>query len=76
MEQVIAGILEKTLVGGAFLYLLYKFTSDFSVSQKDIVKGLTQIAGGMTKMSKTLVDVSTSLHNLDDRVKKLEEERK
>jgi hypothetical protein len=62
MEQVIAGIFEKSLVGGAFLYLLYMFIAKFSVSQEMIVK--------------TLGEISQTLSTLDERVKKLEGEKK
>lgn len=66
MEDLILKIIENSLVGGAFLLLLWKFITDFSSSQKGIVDGLTQ-------MSTTLVKVSETLNNLDDRVKALEE---
>lgn len=62
MEEVIASILEKSLIGGSFLYMLWMFTNKFNVT--------------LEKIANTLVDVSNSLHNLDERVKKLEEERK
>jgi hypothetical protein len=69
MEEVIYGLLEKSLVGGAFLYLLYMFVTKFSTSQEMIVKE-------MVKMSKALNNVSNTLSTLDERVRKLEEEKK
>lgn len=62
MEQLIANLLEKSLVGGAFIYLLYMFITKFSVSQELIVK--------------TLGEISHTLSTLDERVKKLEGEKK
>jgi hypothetical protein len=62
MEELIQGILEKSLVGGAFLYLLYMFTTKFNVT--------------LERIADTLVEVSKSLNNLDERVRKLEDEKK
>lgn len=61
MEELILKIIENSIVGGAFLYLLYMFTNKFNVT--------------LERIANTLVDVSQSLSNLDSRVKKLEEER-
>lgn len=61
-EQLIATVVEKSLVGGAFIYLLYMFTNKFNVT--------------LEKVADTLVDVSQTLNNLDERVKKLEEEKR
>jgi hypothetical protein len=65
MEELIYGILEKSLVGGAFLYLLYQFTTKFTKTQEDIVNGLT-------KMSETMSEISNTMSTLDERVKALE----
>jgi hypothetical protein len=62
MEELIQGILEKSLVGGAFLYLLYMFTTKFNVT--------------LERIADTLVEVSKSLNNLDERVRKLEDDKK
>lgn len=69
MESIIANVIEKSLVGGAFIYLLYMFVTRFSVSQENIVRGLSDIASKMT-------DISHTLANLDERVRKLEGEKK
>jgi hypothetical protein len=62
MEELIQGILEKSLVGGAFLYLLYMFTTKFNVT--------------LERIADTLVEVSKSLNNLDERVRKLEDDKR
>jgi hypothetical protein len=66
VEELILKIIENSLIGGAFLFLLYQFVTKFTKTQEDIVSGLTQ-------MSTTLVKVSETLNNLDERVKALEE---
>lgn len=66
MEELILKIIENSLIGGAFLFLLYQFVTKFTTSQENIVSGLTQITN-------TLIEVSNSLKTLDDRVKALEE---
>lgn len=76
MEQIIAGLIEKSLVGGAFVLLLWKFITDFSKSQRDIVLQMGKMNTQMVKMSGALSDVSNTLSNLDERVRMLEEEKK
>lgn len=66
MEELILKIIENSLIGGAFLFLLYQFVTKFTATQESIVQGLTNI-------SETLVKISESLSKLDDRVKALEE---
>jgi hypothetical protein len=66
MEELILKIIENSLIGGAFLFLLYQFVTKFTKTQEEIVTGLTN-------MATTLVKVSETLNNLDERVKALEE---
>jgi hypothetical protein len=66
MEELILKIIENSLIGGAFLFLLYQFVTKFTKTQEDIVSGLTSVAT-------TLLKVSETLNNLDERVKALEE---
>lgn len=58
MENIIASILEKSLVGGAFIYMLYMFVTKFSVTQE--------------KIANTLIKVAKSLDSLDKRMGTLE----
>lgn len=66
MEELILKIIENSLVGGAFMFLLYQFVTKFTKTQEDIVTALSGIAN-------TLVQISDSLETLDERVKALEE---
>jgi hypothetical protein len=75
MDELILKIIENSLVGGAFLFLLYQFTTKFTVSQERIVEGLAEMQKGQLEMSNTLSDVSHTLSNLDDRVRALEEKK-
>ena len=59
-------LVENSLVGGAFMFLLYQFVTKFTKTQENIVDGLSDIA-------KTMHEISTNLKNLDERVKALEE---
>lgn len=66
MEELILKVIENSLVGGAFLFLLYQFVTKFTKTQEAIVSGLQEI-------SKTQSDISHTLTTLDERVKALEE---
>lgn len=61
MENIIASLLEKSLVGGAFLYMLWMFTTKFNVTLENIAD--------------TLHQVSHTLTSLENRVSKLEEKK-
>jgi hypothetical protein len=58
-EEVIAGLLEKSLVGGAFIYMLHFFLGKF--------------ASTLDNVSSTLDDVSTTLVNMNSRMEKVEQ---
>jgi uncharacterized coiled-coil protein SlyX len=66
LETVIAGLLEKTLVGGAFIYLLHYFVNKQSVT-------LEGIANTLLKISNTLTRLDTRMGKLENRVEELEE---
>jgi hypothetical protein len=68
LEEIIANLAQKSLVDGAFLYLLYHFVTRFSATQDTIVTKMGEI-------SNTLTDVSNTLATLDERVRKLEGEK-
>lgn len=72
MEELILKILENSLVGGAFLFLLYQFTTKFTVSQEKIVDGLAEMAKNQVEMVNTMSDISDTLSDLDGRVNALE----
>lgn len=66
MEELILKVIENSLVGGAFLFLLYQFVTKFTATQQSIVSALTT-------MGETMINISNTLKNLDERVKALEE---
>jgi hypothetical protein len=59
VNEIIAGVIEKSLIGGAFLYLLHYF-----------VNVQTKL---LSKISDTLLKVSNTLSSLDRRMSKLEQ---
>ena len=72
LDEMMNIIVEKGIVGGAFLFLLYQFITKFSTSQERIVDGLTKMQEGQLKMSETMTDISETLADLDGRVQALE----
>jgi hypothetical protein len=68
MDELIMKIIENSLIGGAFLFLLYQFVTKFTKTQENIVSALAQ-------MSKTMGEMSIYLKSLDDRVKDLEDKK-
>jgi hypothetical protein len=66
MDELIMKIIENSLIGGAFLFLLYQFVTKFTKTQENIV-------GALAEMSKTMGEMSIYLKSLDDRVKDLED---
>lgn len=65
MEAIIASVIEKSLVGGAFLYLLHAFVTKFSVTLNDVSITLAQV-------SHTLLSMDARMGKLEDRVNELE----
>ena len=59
MEEAIIGVLENSLVGGAFVYMLYYITKNF----KD----------ALDKNTDKLEQISDTLEMMDRRIAKLEE---
>lgn len=65
MEELILKIIENSLIGGAFLFLLYQFVTKFTATQQSIVSALNEMTKAMTEMS-------IYLKRLDERVSELE----
>lgn len=65
IEQVVADVIEKSLVGGAFLILLFYFLGSFS-------KSVNSIAENMVNVSNTLDKVNTRLESVEQRLEHLE----
>ena len=66
MEEIIAGVIEKSLVGGAFVYMLHFFLTRVSTTLETVGETLTGIVD-------TLADISDTMKNMDARITKLEE---
>lgn len=66
MEELIYGMLEKSLVGGAFLYLLF-----YVVNKNGSAMQL--IAENMAKISETLLRIDMRVEQMDERIKELED---
>lgn len=65
MEGVVASLFETSLIGGAFVYLLWYITSTF----KDAI---TKISDNLDKMSDQLGNISTNLQDTNDRLEVVE----
>lgn len=69
MEQVIAGVIEKTLVGGAFLFLLYNYVKKVVVTNDKIVQTLGEISATLVTMNHRIERVEDELEILKGGVK-------
>jgi hypothetical protein len=67
LVDVIVGMLEKTLVGGAFLFLLYMFVTKFSVTLDNVSKTLIKISKAMESMDKRMAVFEERLKLLEER---------
>lgn len=65
MEGVVASIFETSLIGGAFVYLLWYVTKTFETS-------ISKIAGNLDKMSAELSNISTILKSTNERLEVVE----
>ncbi len=64
MEQIIAGVIEKSLVGGAFLWLLYQYTTIITKSVNQIATTLAKVSSTMTSMDKRMAQVEKDIEEL------------
>lgn len=69
MEQVIASILEKSLVGGAFLFLLYHNNVTLAGSIKEVANTLAEISKTMLSMDRRMEQVEKDVEKLKDGVR-------
>lgn len=65
MEEVIVSLIEKSLVGAAFIYMLYFFLGQFSTSLQEVGKTLNDV-------SQTLLKMNTRLDNIERRMNEVE----
>ena len=61
METIIASVFEKSIVYGAFLWLLYHILGEFNLALKE--------------NSKTMKEMSKTMLSLDKRLEKIESQR-
>jgi hypothetical protein len=71
-EQVLSKVFEYSLVGGAFIYLLFFVTKRLDAALSKNAEMNVQISESMVKMSITLVEVSGTLGQLNQRMETLE----
>jgi hypothetical protein len=71
-EQVLSKVFEYSLVGGAFIYLLFFVTKRLDAALSKNAEMNATISESMVKMSMTLVEVSGSLGQLNARMEMLE----
>lgn len=66
MEQIIAGVIEKSLIGGAFIYMLHYFLTQFSTSLEKVTRTLEDVSNTMKMMD-------ARMHIVEQRIERLEE---
>lgn len=67
MEQLIVGLLEKSLVGGAFIYLLWTFVTKFNVSLEKIADTLVGVSGTLSRIDKRMEVLEQRVEHLEKR---------
>lgn len=73
MEEVIISLLEKSIVGGAFVYLLYYFTTFLSKLLGDMSTTIEKLGETLTSISNTLTKMDMRMESVEQRIKRLEE---
>lgn len=68
MEEIIARVLEQSIVSGGFLFLLYHMTT-----KQD--NTLNNIANVMSEMLKVISDMKNEMGDMNDRLKDLERKK-
>jgi phage-related protein len=66
MEQVIGKVIETTVMGGAFLYLLHHVTTNFNTI-------LNKITVAIEKIAETLLRIDMRVEQLEKRINELED---
>lgn len=67
MEAVIASVIEKSLIGGAFIYMLHFFLTKFSTSLEQVTSTLNDISNTMKIMDTRMEGVEERIQNLEER---------
>jgi len=67
-EQLIANIIEKSVIAGAFVFMLYHFMGRFSQT-------LDSIGETLQSVSQTLLAMNTRLDSIERRMDRIEREK-
>ncbi len=73
MEQLIVGVIEKSLVGGAFIYMLHYFFTQFSRSLEKATVSLEKVTAILDDISNMIIIMDARMQGFEQRVEKLEE---
>lgn len=68
MEDIIASVLEKTLVGGAFLFLLYHNNVNVLGAIRDIATTLTEVVTTLHKMDMRMEQVEKRIDRVEEKI--------
>lgn len=69
-NSILADVLEKGVVGGCFMYLLYMFVHKFSKTQDDIAHTLEDISHTMERMDERMGKLEERVYHLEGRISK------
>lgn len=72
MADILVNLFENSIVGGAFVYLLWYVTKNFSNAVEKNEKSMLQMSANMENMGKQLSDVSTTLTKINGRMENME----
>lgn len=64
MEGLIVSLFEKSLVGGAFVYLLYFFVNKFNITLLDVATTLKEVSGTLSSMDARMTTLEEEVKNL------------
>lgn len=67
MEQIIAGVIEKSLIGGAFVYMLHHFLTQFSTSLEKVTTTLEDVSNAMKMMNARMQSVEKRIERLEEK---------
>lgn len=67
MEQIIASVIEKSLIGGAFVYMLHYFLTQFSASLEKVTTTLEDVSNAMKMMNARMQSVEQRIERLEEK---------
>ena len=72
MENVIASVLEQSIIAGAFIYMLYTQTSRNDNTLIKITESMGEMSGTMHRVCNTMGDISDTMSNMNARMEHME----